>query len=142
MLNLLIMEDDVDQGLLLSAGLQDAGHQVKIAHNSDEAWLLLTKERFDVLITDIFVRTHTGSIEAGQGGIALIGKIRQTRIADIPEDNRNMKIIALTGSGGGDSDYDPLKDATLVGADATLRKPATFEEILCTIRLITKSFET
>lgn len=136
MSNILVMEDDPDQGALLVEGLRQAGHTVTLTKIAHEAWSQLILRNFDVLITDIFVRNHQGKSIRGQGGIALIERVRQQGKGGFAQETRrNVKIIAITGGGfvTDTGHADPLKAAHKHGADAVLQKPATLAKILSTI---------
>ena len=80
---------------------------------SDESIRVFEAEHTAIIITDI--------VMPNREGIETIGELR--RIAP------DAKIVAISGGGQrGSTDY--LRAAELLGADRTLRKPFTSEEIL------------
>jgi CheY-like chemotaxis protein len=85
-----------------------AGHQTTTAEDGLKALNLISRQEFDLVITDI--------VMPNQEGFGLINEIRKTR--------PKLKIIVLSGR-----DPETLRDARLLGAHITLRKPASAQEI-------------
>jgi len=131
MAKLLLMEDDEVQADMLSVGLIDAGHSVKVSYNGNEAWLHLCAQPFDLLITDMLVPV-TRSAEGG-GGFLLVNRIRRTRWEELHPDNREIPIITISGAGQKMLGQDLLESAISSGADSALRKPIRFEDLLSEI---------
>lgn len=127
MAKILIMEDDLDQGSLLTALLVNAGHQTELAYTGGEAWAILQHEPFDTVLTDIYVNTVSDTARSN-GGLFLINKIRFWKRKDAPEWVHRLKIVAMTGAVGVPGDI--LQLATEFGADVCLRKPAALPDIL------------
>jgi len=91
---ILIMEDDVRQGELLAAGLENAGHDVTFAKDAREAWELLSKSRFDLLISDMYVPTD---VSDGGGGVSLLSDIRAGIASGRTPWLKDMPIMIITG---------------------------------------------
>lgn len=127
MAKILVMEDEFDQADLLLTILSSAGHEVTLSHDGDEAWSLLLKEPYDVLLTDMSVKSAANTARKA-GGLALIGKIRAVRGGEHPEWIDRTRIVAISGV------YtiaeNMLRMAHTLGADVCLRKPASINDLL------------
>jgi DNA-binding response OmpR family regulator len=60
-LRILVAEDDPPLAFALQFGLERAGFVVAVAHDGGEAWELLQRDTFDLLITDDQMPKMTGS---------------------------------------------------------------------------------
>lgn len=117
-MKILVVEDDLLYQNLILKTLGEAGHDVRVFSNGDEAIEAIRNTRFDLLVTDILV--------PGTEGIELIAEIKQSR----PE----IRVIAISGSGSvGRSTY--LALARAHGADALLEKPFTPDRLLEEIKI-------
>lgn len=113
---ILVIDDDASVREVVSEMLRLAGHEVTMAENGREAMPKLSSTRFDLVITDL--------IMPEKEGIETISEIRRLD-SDVP-------IVAISGGGRlGPGDY--LETARYIGADATLAKPFTRQELLTTI---------
>lgn len=113
---ILVIDDDASVREVVREMLELEGHEVTIAENGSEAIALLAGRRFDLVVTDL--------IMPEKEGIETITEIRRT-------DSRTP-IIAISGGGRlGPGDY--LETARYIGADATLAKPFTRQELLTTV---------
>lgn len=113
---ILVIDDDASVREVVSEMLRMEGHDVTIAENGRDAIPMLAQQQFDLVITDL--------IMPEKEGIETIGEIRRT--------DRDIPIIAISGGGRlGPGDY--LQTARHIGADATLAKPFTRQELLTTI---------
>jgi CheY-like chemotaxis protein len=109
----LVIDDDELVREALRAVLESGGYEVLSAADGDEGIRVFEAEHTAIIITDI--------VMPNREGIETIGELR--RIAP------DAKIVAISGGGQrGSTDY--LRAAELLGADRTLRKPFTSEEIL------------
>ena len=113
MAHILLAEDDSGFLEWLTEIMLDAGHQIVTARDGLEARTLAGSQPFDLIVTDISMPNEEG-----------LGLIRALRKA-----HPDIKILALSGK-----DPETLYDATLLGAQATLRKPVTSKVILQCIR--------
>jgi len=116
-LAILVAEDEENIRLLLEEWLQPLGHTVASAPNATEAFKLLKKQRFDLVVTDI--------VMPDGDGLKLIEELRKT--PPIP------RILAISGGGRFMDGEDYLKMARGFGADAALMKPFAREKFLAAI---------
>lgn len=108
--HILIVEDDASSRAMLALRLQHAGYQVTQAAGGEEAFDLLEKEAFNVVLTDIFL----GDID----GIEVLYTAR--RHASRPA------VILLTGH----STLDTAIAAVRAGAHDYLQKPCSDSEMM------------
>lgn len=116
MRSILVIEDDPLFRPLLKASLEQMGYAVGEAEEGGKGLALYRRQPFDLVLTDL--------IMPDMEGIATIMELRKA--------NPAVKIIAMSGGGRGKSE-DYLQIARRVGADATLGKPFTLEELRLTI---------
>jgi CheY-like chemotaxis protein len=112
MRHLLIIDDDPQFRSFLVTLLRRRGYKISELESGERAREMLQANRFDAVITDIFMPRMEG-IETIQELKAQVG---------------DCKIIAM--SGGGSSPVDFLGMAEKLGATAVLRKPFAPAEIL------------
>ena len=113
MARVLVVEDDPETLETLGRLFTRLGHQVVLARDGVEAMKRLSAEPIDLLFTDL--------VMPDQDGLGLIREVKR--------DQPGLLIIAFSGAGvGGPVDY--LKAARLIGADATLAKPFSTEEMI------------
>ena len=110
---ILIIDDNENFLRSLSIMLEDEGHAVETAHDSDSGIKKHHQNPFDIIITDI--------VMPGKEGISTI--------IELKHENPKLKIIAVSG-GGNYEPYGYLDIAKRVGAHRTLSKPFTREEIV------------
>ena len=110
---LIIIGDDCLLTKALSLVLSDAGYDVTTASNGADGLALLRAEPADLVITDV---------EMPQGGLTNI----QTLRAEFP----CLPIIAMSGR------HDVLPAAAHLGAQLTLAKPFTIEQILDAVGVV------
>ncbi|NUM80308.1 response regulator [bacterium] len=114
---ILIAEDDVNIRLLTQQMLEAFDYQTIAVENGLEAWNLLEKEEFDLVLTDIMMPVLSGT--------DLVKRIRESK-------NYLLPIIVVSGS------HVELFNTMEIGNTKTLAKPFQLETL---IRLI-QSFET
>ena len=112
-MKILVIDDDEIMRCLIEEPPRDAGHQVSVAANGLDGMRLLSKERPDLVITDILM--------PDQDELGMIMAVRRER--------PTAKIIAISGGGAFES-LDLLVTASRLGADATLAKPIMPEDLL------------
>jgi CheY-like chemotaxis protein len=113
---ILVIDDDASVREVVGEMLRMEGHDVSSAENGSDAISMLAQQQFDLVITDL--------IMPEKEGIETIGEIRRT--------DRDIPIIAISGGGRlGPGDY--LQTARHIGADATLAKPFTRQELLTAV---------
>jgi YesN/AraC family two-component response regulator len=112
MARILLIDDEETVRFTLAKILQREKHEVTTAANGVEAMKLVMRGKFDLVITDL--------VMPEKEGLETILEIRKI----LPE----LKIIAMSGGGRG-SAYDYLKIASKIGADRTLTKPFSGDEL-------------
>src|SRR5262249_49867396 len=121
MARILLIDDDTEFCMLLREILEGAGYEVVVAHNGREGVACYEVAAIDLVITDILMPEQEGL---------------ETIIA-LQRINPQVKIIAMTG-GGQMSAMDFLEVATVLGAQHTLRKPFTRQELLAAVYALTQ----
>lgn len=112
MARILVVDDEDLVRLTLRQMLEASGHEVIEAANGRQGVALQAENVVDLVVTDI--------IMPEQEGIETIVQLRRK--------NPSLKIIAISG-GGRLRNMDFLKIAANVGADATLTKPFSTQEL-------------
>jgi CheY-like chemotaxis protein len=108
----LIIDDDTSIRRVVRAALERAGHRVAEAGNGAEGMQRYRMAPADLVITDVFM--------PDQDGIETIQQLREEFPAS--------RILAISG-GSVAGTSGTLRDALLLGADATLAKPFTVEQL-------------
>lgn len=116
---ILIVDDNRDIRDFMQIALETAGYAVRTATEGAQALDMQRERSADLLITDIFM--------PGREGMETIAGFK----AEFPR----TRIIAMS-AGGGAGKLDALSAAALIGADATLRKPFTADQLLETVRAV------
>ena len=112
MASVLIIDDDTSIRRVVRAALERAGHRVAEAGNGAEGMQRYRMAPADLVITDVFM--------PDQDGIETIQQLRE----EFPA----ARILAISG-GSVAGTSGTLRDALLLGADATLAKPFTIEQL-------------
>jgi CheY-like chemotaxis protein len=113
MKHILLVDDNETFCRSLAEILRRAGYEVRTAAEGSAALRLFREEPADLVITDL--------IMPGKEGLETIIELRQIR--------SSVRIIAISGGGRIDpGDYLPM--AQQLGANRTLAKPFTSEQIL------------
>jgi DNA-binding NtrC family response regulator len=113
MARVLIAEDDPDLCWIWSETLVDAGHDVTVARDGDDAAALLDREIFDAMVCDVIMPSN--------GAIVLTALARQRQ--------PGIRVIVVTGSLA--LRDRPIEEA-VDGADRALRKPIDLD-LLCDV---------
>lgn len=113
MATVLIIEDDNEVREFLESLLERAGYRTATAANGKEGVELFRTTEVDLVITDI--------IMPEKDGIETIMDMKRTR--------PTLKVIAISGGGRAEPE-NYLHSARLLGADRTIKKPFTNEDIL------------
>lgn len=116
MAEILIVDDEDEIRSLLRMALEEEGYVVREAADGNAALRAYNERRPDLIITDLVMPDKEG-IET---------------IVEVRRQNTRVKIIAISGVS-----YN-LKVAKLLGADHTLNKPFSLDEML---RLVKTSLE-
>ncbi|MBI4961797.1 MAG: response regulator [Desulfomonile tiedjei] len=117
---ILVIDDEEDIRDLVSRILKQAGHQVLEAPDGNVGTSLYRKHLPELLITDI--------IMPEKEGIETIRELRQ----DFP----NVKIIAISGGGQALPRDTCLQFAKGLGANITLAKPFSRQELLDAVQKV------
>ncbi|HEX6361509.1 MAG TPA: response regulator [Albitalea sp.] len=112
MARILVIDDDAAVRDTIARVLRRAGHEVDMAENGVEGIRAYRRGGHTLVITDLYMPEKEG--------IETIMELRAER-PDLP-------ILAVSGGLHGDI-TGPLIDAELIGANATLAKPFTNEEL-------------
>lgn len=110
---LLIVEDDPEMRDLLRKVLEKDGYQVSLAADGHEAIALLSRNHFDLVVTDMLM-PH-------DGGLELMETIRQTQPM--------LPVIIITAFG----DWASYSRALELGAVAFISKPLKMAELASAI---------
>jgi DNA-binding response OmpR family regulator len=119
---ILVIDDDSAVRHTVRVMLERAGYLVREADNGEEGVKLYRDARTDLVITDLFMPQ--------QDGIETIQQIR----AEFPD----ARILAVSG-GASIGAEGPLIDARMLGADETLAKPFSKEDLLQRVRGLTET---
>jgi DNA-binding response OmpR family regulator len=111
MATILLIDDEAQVRGIFQVALEEAGYRVLTAENGKHALHLLEHQELDMILVDIFM--------PDMDGLELISLLRKTRPAS--------KIIAVSGGSG---KWNYLKTAKCFGADDTLKKPFSLQELL------------
>ena len=113
----LIIDDDAGMLDLLVTLLEAHGFWVLTASSGVRALQVIRESAPRVVLTDILM--------PGQDGIEIIREVRRVHL--------DVKIIAMSG-GGRINKLDLLRYAHLLGADATINKPADIDALVGLLR--------
>lgn len=119
MSNILLVDDDDQLRTMLKIVLTRAGHEVHEASNGNEALQAHRTHNIELMITDLIMPDREG-----------LDTIREVR-----RNHANVKIIAMSG-GGRNTPQDYLLLAKKLGANYTLAKPFSNQEILSLVNLL------
>jgi DNA-binding response OmpR family regulator len=113
---ILVVEDEEKIAQFLKRGLVEAGYEVEVVSNGDDAFESAKRQDYDVVVLDVAL--------PGRSGLDVCRALRRQR--------RTMPILMLSALGSV-----PDKIAGLdAGADDYLSKPFAFEEFLARVRAL------
>src|SRR5687767_13037626 len=112
---ILVVDDEAAIRRLFRILLERAGYRVAEAANGREALRVIDSEPIDLMITDI--------VMPDQEGLETLTALRAG--------GRPLKIIAISGAA-----FSCLKIAKILGANATLPKPVTPDDLLATVERV------
>lgn len=113
-LSILVADDEENIRALMRRWLTGEGHTVAAVANATEAAKLLTKVRFDVIVTDV--------IMPDGDGVQLIGDFKRAQ--------PHVRILAISGGNRYMEGENCVKIARGFGAHAVLLKPFKREQLL------------
>lgn len=120
MTRILVVDDEASIRELFRAVLEGEGHQVEVAADGKQAMDIMTAEPAEVMITDI--------VMPEKEGIETIKELREL-YGDL------IKIVAVSGGGRVAGDH-YLVLANRLGADLTLEKPVTAEQLVAAVNKV------
>ena len=115
---ILIVDDDADTRESLKVLLETSDYEVEVAPNGSRALRLQRSRPADAVVTDIFMPVSDG-IET---------------IKELRTEFRDVRIIAVSAGGRSVGNETYLAVALAAGADAVLRKPVDFDELLALLK--------
>jgi len=104
---ILVIDDDQQFNRMICMILEDAGYEVRSAPNGQEGLGIFTKERPDLVITDLYMPEKEG--------LETIIELRQT--------DKEIKILVVSGGSPHMNMSEMFTMAGIFGADAALPKP-------------------
>jgi DNA-binding NtrC family response regulator len=119
-LSILVADDEDSIRSLLEHFLKSAGHKVVIVSNAREACEEMTKQNFDLVITDVLMPEGDG--------LDLITELKKVQ--------PNARILAMSGGGRYLEGSDYLKLAKGLGAHSAMMKPFTWQQLQDAIKEI------
>ena len=119
--NILIVEDDVNLGMLLSEFLESQNFKVKLCRNGASGLTSFKKHKFDICILDVMMPEMDGFNLASQ----------------IKKEEKDIPFLFLTARSMRE---DKLKGYA-VGAEDFITKPFDEEELLCRLNVILRRHE-
>lgn len=128
---ILIMEDDTEQAYELSELLTSNGFDVAWERSAHGAKNALLSDRFDLVITDIYIFQDGRVIP--DGGIVLIGWMRAMNGASDRGHIAKTPILAISGAAAHRGNEYILNIAESVGADHSMRKPIEDDALLSVV---------
>ncbi|MEM9584194.1 MAG: response regulator [Pseudomonadota bacterium] len=135
MAHILLMEDDEPLAEVIAELIARHAHTVETCTCATEARDLLSKQQFDLLITDILV--YQANRPVPDGGISLITWLRGPTSHLRDNWMRELPIIAISGAGHRAGMPDVLSVSKDLGADIIIQKPAQPGELLQAISDLT-----
>ena len=118
-MKILLIDDDTLIRRSVARVLLQNGYEVITAEDGVRGMELYHREKFDLIITDIYMPR--------QEGIETILTLRRT--------DPDTKIIAISG-GGHTGNTDALEMARLLGANGIIEKPFRTDQLLATIKAV------
>lgn len=115
-MRILVAEDEKKIAAFVRKGLAEAGFNVTVCHRGDDALLMATSERFDVLVLDIML--------PGRDGLSVLRQLREQR--------NTVPVIFLTARDGLSERVEGLN----LGADDYITKPFSVEELIARLKAV------
>lgn len=107
MKKILVIDDDLQFNGMITMILEDAGYEVRSAHDGIEGLKMFMQERPDLVITDLYMPEKEG-----------LETIMELRQAD-----QDIRILVMSGGSPHMNMSDMFNTAEMFGADAALPKP-------------------
>jgi CheY-like chemotaxis protein len=110
---ILVIDDNEDLRSILEAKLIAIGYRVTTAANGQDAATELNRERFDLVITDVYM--------PGKDGLEVVRELYKS--------HPTLPVVVMSGGGSKMSAAQYLGAAQLLGAVAVLQKPFSDEQL-------------
>lgn len=118
--HILIAEDDINLGTVLADYLQSKGYMAQHVNNGQEAWELLSKKHYDILLTDINM-PH-------MNGWQLLKTLRDS--------NHDTPVIITSVK----TDRQDIIRAYQLGCDDYMTKPYSMDILICKIEAVLRRY--
>lgn len=115
-MKILIVEDEVEYGWLLTKFLKERGYWAEHVANGESAIEYLGKKHYDIVLLDLFL--------PDMNGMELLKRIKET--------NTNQEVVVITGHGTIKIAVEAIK----LGAFDFLTKPCSLEEVELVVKKI------
>lgn len=119
---ILLVEDDVSMGFLLTTILENEGYSVRLCNNGEEGLREYMPGQFDLCILDVMM--------PGMDGFLLAKRLREI--------DSNARFLFLTAR----SLKEDLLHGFALGAEDYIRKPFDKEELICRLHVMLRRKET
>lgn len=116
--SVLVVDDDASTRFILSKAVEGLGYRAVVAEDGTDVPELVAKERFDLLVLDLYM--------PGMNGFELMRQIRKPVAGLLPAPRTPSNVPVLIVSG--ESDPDSLANIKSLGADYHLSKPIDLTE--------------
>jgi CheY-like chemotaxis protein len=114
----LVVDDDASSRFVLSKALEGLGCRAVVAEDGVDVPELVAKERFDLLVLDLYM--------PGMNGFELVRRLRKPTAGLLPAPRTSSDVPVVIVSG--ESDPDSLANIKALGADYHLSKPIDLTE--------------
>jgi DNA-binding NtrC family response regulator len=111
--HLLIVEDELEMRELLRKVLEKEGYRISVAGDGREALAVLSREPFDLIVTDMLM--------PNDGGLELLEAVQRSHLA--------LPVIIVTAFG----DWYSYCRALELGAAAFINKPLRMSELIAAV---------
>lgn len=114
----LVVDDDASTRFVLSRSLEGLGMRVVAADDGTEVPSMIARERFDLLVLDLYM--------PGMNGFELMRQIRRPAagLLPLPKTPADVPIVVVSG----ESDPDSISHVKSLGAALHLPKPIDLEQ--------------
>lgn len=128
---ILVVDDNDELLAVIGDILADAGYEVTVATNPDDAWVECDTKRFDMVFCDLVMPTEFDGASEGAGS-AMVGV---HAISEFKKRYPALPVVAISGQVAGE----PLNGIRQFGASATIAKPFGRDELITTVESLLSS---
>ena len=119
---ILVVDDEAGICELLVEILSDEGYSVVVAENAEAAWEARVREKFSLILLDLWM--------PGKDGLTLLKQWKDAGLAGVP-------VVVMSGH----ATIDTAVDAIKLGAQEVLEKPIAANRLLVTLQKIIRNTE-